>query len=324
MSSVLLGIDVGGSKVSGVAVDEARDSLLAERVAPLDGTSIDRQMLAMARTLLADAGGGNAAAVGLAVPGQVDVRRGVMRLAVNLEEGELAIGPIIEAAVGAPCFVEHDARAVALWLHQTRGGDLAYLSVGTGISAGIVVEGRLIRGSEGLAGEIGHLCAEPDGPECACGLAGCLEAVASGPAIARRAREAMRTGRSSSLPSEPTTEQVYRAASEGDELAREVVSRASLHLAHAVRGLVFAFGVPLVVIGGGVARAGDSFLQPILEALDRERLASPLLRQAIPPHTVQLLSRDRDAGAMGAIAVARIGLAGADAAAVRRREVVER
>lgn len=316
MSSVLLGIDVGGSKVSGVAVDDAHDTPIAERVAPLDGASIDLQVLAVARTLLDDTGGGTAAAVGLAVPGQVDAGRGVMRLAVNLEAGELAIGPLIETALGAPCFVEHDARAVALWLHETRGGDLAYLSVGTGVSAGIVVEGRLIRGGDGLAGEIGHLCAEPDGPACACGLVGCLEAVASGPAIARRAREAIRTGGPTSLPAQPTTEQVYRAAADGDGLAREVVSRASLHLAHAVRGLVFAFGVPLVVIGGGVARAGEAFLQPIGEVLDRERAASPLVRQAIPPHTLQLLPRDRDAGAMGAIAVARIGLARADAAAV--------
>jgi glucokinase len=316
MSGVLLGIDVGGTKVSGVAVDEQRDTVIAERVAPLDGAAIDRQVLALARALLADCGGATASAIGLAVPGQVDAGRGVMRMAVNVEPGELAIGPIIEAALGAPCFIEHDARAVALWLHTTLGGDLAYLSVGTGVSAGIVVDGRLIRGTEGFAGEVGHTCVEPDGPRCACGLVGCLEAVASGPAIARQARVGIDSGRASSLPADPTTEQVYLAAADGDDLASDVVRRVSLHLAHAVRGLAFAFGVPRVVIGGGVARAGSAFLDPILEILDRERLASALVRQAIPPHAVELLSRDRDAGASGAIAVARIGLARPDAAAV--------
>ena len=155
---LLLGIDVGGTKIAGVSVDARSGELLAERRHPVDDAPLDRQVIDFARGLVDGTAGDRVAAIGVAVPGLVDAGTGVMRLAVNVDAGELAIGPLVAKAMGAPVFVEHDARAAALWLLERSGpGDsLAYLSVGTGISAAVVIAGRLVRGASGLAGEIGH------------------------------------------------------------------------------------------------------------------------------------------------------------------------
>ena len=308
---LLLGIDVGGTKIAGVAVDASSGELLAERRQPIDDVPLERQVIGFARGLVEGAGGDRLAAIGVAVPGLVDAGSGVMRLAVNVEAGELAIGPLVAEAMGAPCFVEHDARAAALWLFG-RGDprdSLAYFSIGTGISAAVVIGGRLVRGVTGLAGEIGHIQAVDSGPACPCGLHGCLEAVAAGPAVARMAEEAVASGEVTSLSLGATgPEAVYRAAAAGDRVALAIADRVGIYLARAVRGIVLSYGVDRVVIGGGLSRAGEPFLRPILDELEREQAASPLISHALTPNPVELLPADSDPGAWGAVVVARSGL----------------
>lgn len=304
---LLLGIDVGGTKIAGVAVDAATNAIRAEHRQPIDDAPLELQVAGLARTLLAKAGAGRPAAVGIAVPGLVDAGTGVMRLAVNVEIGELAIGPLVEAAIGAPCFVEHDARAAALWLLDKRGAhdSLAYLSVGTGISAAIVIDGRLVRGVNGLAGEIGHTRAVDDGPECSCGLHGCLEMVAAGPAVARMAREALERGEATSIDPGAGPEEVYGAAAAGDQVAASIATEVGTHLARAIRSIVLLYGINQVVIGGGMSRAGEPFVNPILAELKRECAASPLIAHALAPNPVELLPQEADPGAWGAVVVAR-------------------
>lgn len=303
---LVIGIDVGGTKIAGVAVQDTE--IVATAVRPLNAAALDVQVIELARELEASAG--PVGAIGVAVPGQVDVRTGVIEMAVNLAAIHLPIGRLVGAALGVPCFVEHDARAVAAWLARQPGAptDLAYLSVGTGISAGVVIGGRLVRGADGLAGEVGHLLADPAGPMCGCGLVGCLEAIASGPAIARAAALELADGVESALPVEPQPADVYRAADAGDPLARRLIERAALHLAAAVRGLALSFGVSRVVVGGGVTRAGTAFSVPLFEAIDRERAGSTLARRALLPNQLEVLDGDRPLGALGASAVARQGV----------------
>ena len=302
---VILGIDVGGTKLAGVAL--SGEVTLAELTRAVDGAPVDTQIVRLAGELM-DRAGGRVGAIGVAAPGQVDPAAGVIELAVNLGIRDLPIGRIVSEATGHPCFVEHDARAVAASL-ATSGpsADVAYLSVGTGISAGIVVGGRLLRGGAGLAGEIGHQLADPAGPICACGLIGCLEAIASGPAIAR----AFGTQPGQGVPgrSGVTTAEVYEAARDGDAGAVAVVERAARHLAAAVRGLVLSFGVTRVVVGGGVAHAGPAFEDPLRAAIDRERSASPLVARALAQTALEVISDDHHLGARGAAAVARQRLA---------------
>src|SRR5687767_7565928 len=179
-----VGIDVGGTKTSCVVTDAA-DQLLMHEVEPTHAEQLPEQLAALAQravNLIAADARGIVAAVGVAVPGRVETNSGRIALAVNLGGRDLDLGPQLEQELGLPCFVEHDARAAAVWVDAQDGSvaDLAYLAIGTGISTGIILEGRVLRGTNGLAGEVGHVVADPDGATCACGLRGCLEVVAAG------------------------------------------------------------------------------------------------------------------------------------------------
>ena len=186
--------------------------------------------------------------------------------------------------------------------------DLAYLAVGTGVSAGVVLHGRLHRGARGLAGEIGHVIVDPGGARCACGQDGCLETLVSGSAIARLAREATTqdgvpsrrsmgvprdeagaldagAGRREAIGTNATAIDVYRAAASGDPLATEIADAVGRRLAWAVHLLVMAYDVERVVLGGGVSHAGETFVLPIQRELDRMRAASALAREQLTPES---------------------------------------
>jgi glucokinase len=311
-----VGIDVGGTKTACVVTD-ADDRVLLHEVVPTDTTRLPGQLTDLIRHMVDRMSSDGHRAVGavcVAVPGHVEPDSGTIRLAVNLggsrDGGEMALGPLLSESVGLPCYVEHDARAAASWIEFSGPesgvpSDLAYLSVGTGISAGIVLDGRILRGANGFAGEVGHVSADPADGRCACGLVGCLEQVTAGPAIARMARDAIAAGRQSTLGPNPTPTEVFRAAEAGDALACELATMFAERLARAIRGLVLTLGVGHVVIGGGVAGAGEALLQPVLEAIGRERAASPLVEAAFADARVEILSPQVEAGARGAAAIAR-------------------
>ncbi len=305
MGETVLGIDVGGSKIAAILVGPD-DHIVAQATVATDGRDLPAQILAAANGVL---DGMRPAAVGVAVPGQVDPAAGIVRMAVNLSLQEVPLAAALREGLGVPAYVDHDTRAAVAWLLQrgSRPRSLAYLSVGTGISAAVAIEGRILRGVSGLAGEIGHVVAVPNGPPCACGLAGCLEAVAAGPAVERRA------GR--------PPQEVFRAAAGGDADALEVTREVGAHLARAIRGIALVYGVDRIVLGGGLSRAGPPFMAPILEALEREREASALVRQALPAGNVELLAADAEAGAWGGVVIARAGLKVASADPEVRWEV---
>jgi glucokinase len=305
-----VGIDVGGTKTACVVTD-AQDHVLVHEVQPTEASHLPDQLAVLVRRAVdaveAEARG-HVEAIGVAVPGYVEPGSGTFSLAVNLGGRGAILGPQLSERVGLPCYVEHDAASAAAWVSSTsagRAGDLAYVSLGTGISAGIVLDGEIFRGENGLAGEIGHISAEPDGAPCACGLRGCLEATCTGPAIARMAREGAVAGRQTELGADASAADVFHAAARGDELASEIVTIVSGRLARAIRGLLFTLGVRQIVVGGGVAAAGDDLLRPLLAAIDRERAASALVEAAFAGTTIELLSPDVEAGARGAAALAR-------------------
>ena len=312
---LVAGVDVGGTKTSVVVTDD-RDRILYEHVTPTDGSALVGQiagLVADARRQLRQ----DIAAVGVAIPGYVDPDDGSVSMAVNLGITFLPLGPLLQAELGVPIFVEHDARAAALWLcNRPADGSaqapasLAFLAVGTGISAGVVLDGALFRGDNRFAGEVGHVVADPDGAVCACGLRGCLETIAAGPAIGRQADEAVAAGRSTVLSPHSSAADVFRAGSAGDDVAIEITDRVADHLARAIRSLAFTLGVKRVVIGGGVAAAGPALLEQIQSRIALERAASPLVEAALGDATVELLSPTEAPGARGAALIARhhIGL----------------
>jgi glucokinase len=327
---LLVGIDVGGSKIAAIVADSELRATgrfsLPTSVGEPDGAAA--AIVAAVDAALDDAGArrSDVAAVGVGVPGRIDPVAGTVTLAVNLGWNELPLGRLLtEALGGLPVVLENDVRTAAAGLHR-RGvlgpvDDLAFLGIGTGISAGIVLGGRLHRGARGLAGEIGHIVLDPGGPPCACGLRGCFEALAAGPAVALRAAERLAEGRPSVLTGDPTPADVYAAAAAGDELATEIATEVGGYVARAVHELVMAYDVEIVVLGGGVAGAGDAFLDPILRALDRLRDASALAREVLRPGVVHLLPADADAGAWGAVVLAASAAAATGVPTPAGREV---
>ncbi len=312
---LVAGVDVGGTTTSVVITDD-RDRVLYEHVAPTDRSSLVGQIAGLVDDARRHVGQ-DVAAVGVAIPGHVDPEDGSVSMAVNLGITHLLLGPMLQTELGIPTFVEHDARAAVLWLSdQAAYGSaqaplsVAFLAIGTGISAGVVLDGVLLRGDNSFAGEMGHIVADPDGVVCACGLRGCLETIASGPAIGRQADEAMAAGRSTVLSPHSSAADVYRAGSAGDKVAVEITDRVADHLARAIRSLALTLGVKRFVIGGGVAAAGPALLEPIQARIARECAASPLVQAALGDATIELLSPTEAPGARGAAAIARhrIGL----------------
>lgn len=299
------GIDIGGTKIATLIVgpDGAVRGRATHPTSVSDATTAVGAIVACLDTALADAGleRDQLAAIGVGVPGRVDPIRGHVTLAVNLAWTDFALREALEAATGRPVRVENDARAAAIGLHRraaaARDGDLAYLAVGTGIAAGVVLDGRLHRGARGLAGEIGHTVIDASGPTCGCGQAGCLEAFASGPSIARRAIE---TGARPST----TAIDVYRAAAAGERWATDLAEDVGRRLAWAIHTLVMAYDVETVVVGGGVSHAGPPFSDPLHREIRRLRSTSALAA-ALMPAEVDVLPAEAEPGAWGAVTIAR-------------------
>src|SRR5689334_14259617 len=311
---LLAGFDVGGTKIEMYVVD-GKGGLLVQKNLPTPAKPSD-EMVEFVVKLLQDAAKElkcnvrDIAAVGLGVPGQVE--DGVVKISVNLKLTDERLEEKLTEALGIPCAVENDVRTAVMgvWRYfQEREPiqSMAFLGIGTGIGAGVVLDGKLHRGSSGVAGEVGHIPLDLNGPECVCGMRGCLEVFASGPAIARQATEALRTHPGSSLHniSPLTGEAVYRAARDGDPLAAEVVNRSGRYLAQAIYALVMTYDPDKIVIGGGVSSAGDTFMKPVEDALSAMRKQSPLAERVLSRERVFLLPSDFKAGAWGAIELAR-------------------
>jgi glucokinase len=313
----LAGVDVGGTKIA-VLVADLAGKVLGQLTAPTPLDSPDSTLYAIADAIRrcaldADLEVRDLAAVGVGVPGRVDTRTGLVQQAVNLGWQEMPAGARLFTLLGVPCLLENDVRLAAVGLTRAARADgsqpghatsMAYLSVGTGIAAGLIINGALYRGAHGMAGEIGHAILDPNGPRCVCGARGCLEAVAAGPAVARLAQEAIEAGAHTSLQGAITAEDVYGAAARSDPVALSITNRVALYLAQAIQQLIMLYDVERVVLGGGVSRAGAAFLNPILEALESLRAQSALAREMLRPGMITLLDPDYDAGTWGALALA--------------------
>ena len=270
-----IGLDVGGTKVLGVAL-AADGTVVAEDRLPTPATaSALVEGLHEITTHLDRFTGDTSLPVGVGAPGLV-TKRGEVLFAPNLPGAhEMDLHGRLGARLGSSrhLVVDNDANCAgwgeALY-GSARGAQHAIVvTLGTGIGGGIVSEGRLLRGANGFAGEIGHMVIDPSGPICPCGRAGCWERYASGSGLGRLARDAAHAGRSPRLvelaggdPEAVRGEHVTRAAQEGDAGALEVIDRFAWWLASGLANLANAFDPEVIVIGGGLIEAGETLMAP--------------------------------------------------------------
>jgi glucokinase len=226
--------------------------------------------------------------VSIVVPGTVHTDTGTVVNAPNLKslQGH-KLGPSLESALGRSVFLENDANAATLgemWQGAARGFQtILCLTLGTGVGGGIILDGKLWRGADGTAGELGHINVEPfGGVPCKCGSTGCLEVYASATAIVRMTREGLAPHSGSLLHStsvaELTSEKIYEAAMEGDELALKVFRKVGIYLGMAMASFVNIFNPEIIVIGGGVAAAWEMFAQFAREETLRRAFQVPAQR----------------------------------------------
>ncbi|GAA2583791.1 ROK family transcriptional regulator [Dactylosporangium fulvum] len=292
-SQLVVGAHIGARRTT-VAIGDAAGEEIARREQPTprdDPGEALRLVAAEVRAAIADAALPTAklAAVGAVLPGMTDFHTGVCLLAPNLGWRDVPVRDILAAELDAPVYVHNAGQAAAVAENLEgageRVGDLALLYAGTGLSAGVLSDGRVFHGVGGTAGEIGHNAVPGNEEPCNCGKVGCLETVASGPAIVRAARRALDDGGVSSLSALASfdTRDVAAAARAGDALAVSVIAEVGTRLGLAASWLINAYNPALVVVGGGLAAIGDLLLDPLRAAVARHALAPALRGVEIRP-----------------------------------------
>lgn len=269
-----VGLDIGGSKTLAVVIDS--DGQPVQQLRLPTGFGSDA-LLATAReavsrvATLAGISTEDLESIGIGIPGTVDSASGRVTHAVNLGIDDLDLGTKLHDRLGLVVHVENDVNAAAFgafhMISPRETSSMAYLNLGTGLAAGLVLNGELWRGSRGAAGEIGHIPVDPNGPVCSCGQRGCLETMASGSAIARQWPTAH--------PS--PVQELFDAAQGGNDLALDVKRRLVENVASVVRALVLTVDVDIVVIGGGISSLGEPLLSEVRAVLDSRAAMSPFL-----------------------------------------------
>jgi glucokinase len=313
----VIGVDLGGTKLLAGAVDaDLNVHHRAYRLAPAS----DRQAVLDAVVSVVEEAReaiGEAQAVGFGIPSLFDHERGIAVSTVHLPIRDVAFRDIMAERLGLPVFVDNDANVAMLAEHRfgaARGARHALLlTLGTGIGGGIVVDGRLVRGALGSAGELGHMVIDQDGPRCQgnCPSRGCLEAFASGSALGRDALHAAREhpasglGRALAEGRAVTGALVTELAHDGDPTAVAVVRRTGEYLGVGIASLVNVFNPSVVVVGGGVIAAGELLLEPAREVLAQRALSPSKETARIVPACF-----GAESGMLGAATLALDGLDG--------------
>jgi glucokinase-like ROK family protein len=318
-AGLIAAVDLGATSTD-VALSTLGGELLVHRGEPADIKDGPRIVLDRVKELLSEllseqrADAQDVLAIGVGVPGPVEHASGVLRSPPIMPGWDgFPIRAAFSGEYDAPVFVDNDVNVMALGEHRDgvgRGEDnVLFVKIGTGIGGGIIADGHLQRGSQGCAGDIGHICADPDGPVCSCGNRGCLEAMAAAPAIAVKAERCAKEGLSPVLQGvfeergALTARDVGEAASLGDYHALQIIKESGRLVGQVLATLVSTLNPSIIVVGGGVANIGHSLLAEIRSAVYRRSL--PLATRNLP---IVLSELDRVAGVTGASVLAAEGV----------------
>ena len=314
----IIGVDLGGTNIVVGAMPEDGSRELAIRSEPTHAERgseavVDRIVSMIAQVISDviaehDAKTHDFIGVGIGAPGPLDRERGVVVVAPNLGWRDFPLRDAISDRIRLPSTLDNDANCATLgewWRGAAQGArNVVGITIGTGIGGGIVIGGQLYHGSSDVAGEIGHTTIDSTGRYCRCGNYGCLEAYASGPAIALRAREALERDEVSALHKMVkgdldllTAATVYEAAHRGDALALEVVRDTARFLGTGIANLLNTVNPDVVVITGGVTRAGDRLFEPLRAEVKRRAFRPAVAACRIVPGALE-----GTAGVVGAVA----------------------
>jgi len=284
MSNFAIGVDLGGTNLRIAAVDEhgqLKEKLTLGTKTILGRDHVLNDMCGAIRQVSDKyKNSGTLLGVGIGVPGIIDMQTGMVRESPNLPGwSDYPVRTEIERRLAAPVMLENDANVAAFgekWLGAGRHvGDMAMLTLGTGVGGGLVLNGKIWHGMTGMAGEFGHMTVEPEGQLCGCGNHGCLEQYASATAIVRMAREAIAKGDAPGLAKaagsdlEFNAKEIYNLAIQGDEQARRIFRAVGRALGIALAAMVNGLNLEMYVIGGGVCSAWDAFAPTIFDELRR-------------------------------------------------------
>jgi len=318
MPKYIIGVDLGGTNIVAGAMPEDGSREIAVRSEPTHAQRgaegvVDRIVALIAQTMSDVIAKERAQAtdflgIGVGAPGPLDRDRGIVVIAPNLGWVNFPLRDAISDRIRLPVTLDNDANCATVgewWRGAARGARNAVgITIGTGIGGGVILDGELYHGSSDVAGEIGHTTIDSTGRYCKCGNYGCLEAYASGTAIAARAREALERDEASALRkmvdgdlAKLTAATVYQAAHDGDALAREIVHDTARFLGTGIANILNILNPDVVVITGGVTKAGERLFEPLRAEVKRRAFRPAVAACRIVPGEL-----DGSAGMVGAVA----------------------
>ena len=320
MKRVVLAVDLGGTNIRVAAINER--GLIEKRVqrpahAHEGESSVLHSLISALEDVYRTFPEQQIRGVGVGIAGAIDIENGIITQSPNLVEFDgFPLRDKLRASFlkNFAVMIDNDANLAAMgekWKGAGMGvNDLICLTLGTGIGGGIIIDGKLVHGADGMTGEVGHITVDPYGPKCNCGNRGCLEALASATAIKREAIEALRTHPESELhkqchhnPGTITAEMVYQSAKAGDQAARKIFQDMGRYLGIGIAGLINILNPEMVILGGGVSNSWDIFFPFTREEIQKRALKIPAARVKIVPAVC-----GDDAGLLGAAYLVLHGL----------------
>ncbi|MDR3345326.1 MAG: ROK family protein [Oscillospiraceae bacterium] len=292
-----IGIDLGGTNIAVGVVDAQKQIVgrgLRKTNSPRPYEQVFADIVAAAEDAIVNAGItlGDVASIGLGTPGSIDKRSGMITYANNLEFHDVPAVETLRGHFGKPVFLDNDANAAALGECCAGAGrdenvdSFVMITLGTGVGSGIIIDGKILRGINYAAGEMGHMVIIKDGSRCTCGRRGCWESYSSARALVQQTRDIMRANQDSLMwqlcddsYDNISGQTAFRAAERGDEPGKLVVKNYIAFLAAGIVNIINIFQPAMVCIGGGIGKEGETLLEPLRHAVVRERYSRGADRQ---------------------------------------------
>ena len=308
----VVGVDLGGTKIS-AALSNLNGEVISQTTVPTKAEEgeipVLNRIIDSIEKVIKDGAVGyeDIKSIGIGSPGPLDAEKGTIIYTPNLPFKNFNLVDPIKNKFGVPVFLDNDANVAAIGEYMFGAGrgakHIVFFTVSTGVGGGAVLNGKVYRGHTSNALEIGHMTVAPDGPRCNCGNIGCVEATSSGTAIAKRGQEAITSKVETSLRKydKITSYEVFTEAAAGDEVCKDIIDNALNYLGIAVANAVSIFDPEIIIIGGGVSKAGDIVFDTVRNVVNKRCFKSMAESVKIVPAGL-----GTDAGVIGAVALALI------------------